>query len=162
MLGLLFCVAALNLVDRQIFGMLIEPIKQEFAVSDTWLGLLTGLAYALFYPGGEPYFYSNPWPFEAAQLLHEALPEGSRWHTEGWQGTILPYDELVGDVNAEAGVDDIRAYFQELSKSAGTLYEAKIVLVGEGAVGKTTLKERLIHNRFGVTGSRDCFFLFFD
>jgi hypothetical protein len=46
-----------------------------------------------FYPGSpgvEPYFYSNPWPFEGEALLGQSLPEGVRWHTEGWQGTILP------------------------------------------------------------------------
>lgn len=47
-----------------------------------------------FYPGEDDemsYFYSNPWPFEADKLLHHPLPDGARWHTEGWQGTILPY-----------------------------------------------------------------------
>ncbi len=48
-LGLLVCVAAFNLLDRQIFGMLIEPIKAEFDVPDTWIGLLTGFTYAVFY-----------------------------------------------------------------------------------------------------------------
>ena len=48
-LGVLFCVAVFALVDRQIFGMLIEPIKREFGVSDTWLGLASGLGFALFY-----------------------------------------------------------------------------------------------------------------
>jgi hypothetical protein len=57
-----------------------------------------------FYPGSpgiEPYFYSNPWPFEADTLLREKLPQGARWHTEGWQGTILPYADLVEDEKAE-------------------------------------------------------------
>jgi len=48
-LGVLFLVAVFALVDRQVFGMLIEPIKREFGVSDTWLGLASGLAFALFY-----------------------------------------------------------------------------------------------------------------
>lgn len=43
-----------------------------------------------FYPGGDPYFYSNPWPFDEA-VLGAPLPHGARWHTEGWQGTLLPY-----------------------------------------------------------------------
>lgn len=48
-LVVLFLVGVFALVDRQIFGMLIEPIKQEFEVSDTWLGLASGLSFALFY-----------------------------------------------------------------------------------------------------------------
>jgi hypothetical protein len=50
----------------------------------------------------EPYFYSNPWPFEADKLLDKPLPAGACWFTEGWEGSILPYAELVGDSNAEA------------------------------------------------------------
>lgn len=47
-----------------------------------------------FYPGegdSSSYFYSNPWPFDSEQLLNRSLPEGALWHTEGWQGTMLPY-----------------------------------------------------------------------
>lgn len=54
-----------------------------------------------FYPGGDPYFYSNPWPFEADKLLDKPLPAGARWHTDGWQGTMLPYSELVDRPDAE-------------------------------------------------------------
>lgn len=46
-----------------------------------------------------PYFYSNPWPFEES-LLGEELPEGARWFTESWKGTIMPYAGLVGDPQA--------------------------------------------------------------
>ena len=49
----------------------------------------------------KPYFYSNPWPFEEAQLVDKPLPSGARWSTDSWQGTLLPYDELVGDSQAE-------------------------------------------------------------
>ena len=42
-------VYAMSLIDRQIMGVLIEPVKQEFQVSDTAMGLLSGLAFALFY-----------------------------------------------------------------------------------------------------------------
>lgn len=49
-----------------------------------------------FDPAGDAYFYSNPWPFDAETLLKLALPSGARWHTDGWQGSILPYAEVVG------------------------------------------------------------------
>jgi predicted MFS family arabinose efflux permease len=40
---------ALNLLDRQIVGILLEPIKREFAVPDVILGLLVGPTFAVFY-----------------------------------------------------------------------------------------------------------------
>jgi MFS family permease len=39
----------MNLIDRQIMGVLIEPVKKEFGASDTAMGFLTGLAFAAFY-----------------------------------------------------------------------------------------------------------------
>jgi predicted MFS family arabinose efflux permease len=48
-LGLLLVVYVVNFLDRQILTILLEPIKQEFALSDAQLGLLGGLAFAFFY-----------------------------------------------------------------------------------------------------------------
>ncbi|WP_447751277.1 spinster family MFS transporter [Sphingopyxis fribergensis] len=48
-LFVLFLVGTSNYVDRNIIGVLLEPIKQEFGVSDTMLGLLSGISFALFY-----------------------------------------------------------------------------------------------------------------
>ncbi len=44
---------------------------------------------------------SNPWPFETEFLLDKPLPAQAHWHTEGWQGTMLPYAALVDEPNAE-------------------------------------------------------------
>jgi hypothetical protein len=49
-----------------------------------------------FYPAGEAYFYSNPWPFDGETLLGVALPDGARWNTEGWEGSMLVYADLAG------------------------------------------------------------------
>nr|WP_186827507.1 MFS transporter [Comamonas testosteroni] len=49
MLLVLLFVYAMSMIDRQIMGVLIQPIKQEMGVSDSAMGLLTGLAFALFY-----------------------------------------------------------------------------------------------------------------
>ena len=49
MLGLLVVLYVINYIDRQILSVLLEPIKQDLGVSDTAMGLLTGLAFALFY-----------------------------------------------------------------------------------------------------------------
>jgi len=48
-LGVLTLGYVLNAFDRRILGILLEPIKLEFAVSDMSLGLLGGVAFALFY-----------------------------------------------------------------------------------------------------------------
>jgi MFS family permease len=48
-LALLTAVYALNFLDRTIFNVLIEPIKKEFSLSDTMMGLLAGFGFVLFY-----------------------------------------------------------------------------------------------------------------
>jgi predicted MFS family arabinose efflux permease len=48
-LGVLAFAYLLNAFDRSILGILLEPIKLEFGVSDTALGLLGGIAFAAFY-----------------------------------------------------------------------------------------------------------------
>ena len=48
-LWLLFVVYVVNFVDRQIMTILVEPIKAEFGFSDSQMGILSGLAFALLY-----------------------------------------------------------------------------------------------------------------
>lgn len=48
-LALLFVVYVFNFVDRQIISILLEDIKLELGVSDTAMGFLSGIAFALFY-----------------------------------------------------------------------------------------------------------------
>ena len=48
-LAVLTGVYAFNFLDRTIFNVLIEPIKKEFALSDTTMGLLAGFGFVLFY-----------------------------------------------------------------------------------------------------------------
>jgi len=48
-LGVLTSVYASSHVDRQIMGILLEPIKLELDASDTQMGFLIGLTFAIFY-----------------------------------------------------------------------------------------------------------------
>ena len=48
-LGLLFVVYVFNFIDRQILSILLEAIKKDLGASDTQMGILSGLAFALFY-----------------------------------------------------------------------------------------------------------------
>lgn len=47
--GFLMLVYTLNFLDRQILSILAEPVKRDLGLSDTELGALTGLTFALFY-----------------------------------------------------------------------------------------------------------------
>ena len=48
-LGMLLVLFVSSHVDRNILNILIDPIRNELDVSDTWMGLLAGPAFALFY-----------------------------------------------------------------------------------------------------------------
>lgn len=49
MLWTLLVVYVFNFLDRQIVNILAEPIRKDLNLSDTQIGLMTGLAFALFY-----------------------------------------------------------------------------------------------------------------
>jgi predicted MFS family arabinose efflux permease len=48
-LWILLIVYVFNFIDRQIVNILAEPIAKDLKLSDTQIGLMTGLAFALFY-----------------------------------------------------------------------------------------------------------------
>jgi MFS family permease len=48
-LWLLLIIYTLNFLDRQVVNILAEPIKQELGLADWQLGMMTGLAFAVFY-----------------------------------------------------------------------------------------------------------------
>lgn len=48
-LAVLTVIYVFNYIDRQLMAILIEPVKAEFAISDTQIGLLSGLTFALFF-----------------------------------------------------------------------------------------------------------------
>lgn len=50
-LALLALVYIFSYIDRQAIAVLIEPIKQEFGVTDTAIGMLTGVAFGVLYAG---------------------------------------------------------------------------------------------------------------
>lgn len=50
-LAILVAVFASSHLDRNIMGILAEPIRLELGLSDSQLGLMTGLAFAVFYAG---------------------------------------------------------------------------------------------------------------
>ena len=39
----------INMMDRQLLSILVEPIRTEFGLTDTHIGFLTGIAFAAIY-----------------------------------------------------------------------------------------------------------------
>ena len=50
-LAILLLAYIFNFIDRQIIGILAVPIKADLGLTDSQLGLMGGLAFALFYTG---------------------------------------------------------------------------------------------------------------
>ena len=95
------------------YGTRVERTEEKGQVKELPAQLNLG-----FYPGEDDassYFYSNPWPFDSDALLDKPLPAGARWHTEGWQGTILPYTALRADDRAEERVLAFAAAVHEVA-----------------------------------------------
>lgn len=92
------------------FGTRIETYEEHGEVVELPAQINFG-----FYPGGEPYLYANPWPFESDVLLDRPLPAGAGWHTEGWQGSMLPYRQVAG---RDDGMERILAYTKAVFEAA--------------------------------------------
>ncbi len=48
-LGMAFAINIFNIADRQMLGIVLQPLKVEFALTDLQLGLLSGLVFAVIY-----------------------------------------------------------------------------------------------------------------
>ena len=87
-LSILLGAYILSFLDRQVVSILAEPIKQDLGLADWQLGMLTGLAFALFYTTlGIPLArlaerFSRPWIIAASMAV--------------WNGQILMGEELRG------------------------------------------------------------------
>jgi len=91
------------------FGTVVVPHDEGGVVTELPAQINFG-----FYPAGDAYFYSNPWPFDGEELLATELPEGARWNTDGWEGSMFAYEDLVG---RQDGVDRLAEY-------AGAVFDA--------------------------------------
>ncbi len=85
------------------FGTRVETYEEDGEMQEYPSQLNLG-----FYPAGDAYFYSNPWPFDEA-LTEVDLPHGAVWHTEGWQGTKLAYSGIAGDPEGAAKLAEFAA-----------------------------------------------------
>lgn len=57
------------------------------------------------YVQDRPYFYSNPWPFDRS-LMDTALPHSAAWTVDEFEGSILYYDQIADDPDANDKIAD--------------------------------------------------------
>lgn len=77
------------------FGTRVEQFEEDGEVVEYPSQLNLGI-----YPAGDPYFYSNPWPFDVDDLINNPLPADCEWNIDDYQGTKLRYSAIKDDPEA--------------------------------------------------------------
>jgi len=107
-LAVLILAYTFNFLDRQILGILAGPIKAELGLSDSQLGLMGGLAFALFYTGlGVPIAAladrtSRTWIMTGALTLWSGFTAACGLATGFWQLFLLRMGVGVGEAGGVA------------------------------------------------------------
>ncbi len=102
-LFILVVVYTFNFIDRQIIGILAVPIKADLGLTDSELGLMGGLAFALFYTGlGIPIAmladrYSRTWIMTFALAFWSAMTAVCGLATNFWQLFLARMGVGVGE-----------------------------------------------------------------
>jgi MFS family permease len=115
-LFILVVVYTFNFIDRQIVGILAVPIKADLGLTDSELGLMGGMAFALFYTGlGIPVAmladrFSRTWIMTVALVIWSGMTAASGLANNFWQlfaarlgvgvgeaGGVAPAYSLISD-----------------------------------------------------------------
>ena len=107
-LFILILVYTFNFIDRQIVGILAVPIKADLGLTDGQLGLMGGLAFALFYTGlGIPVAmladrFSRTWIMTIALVTWSAMTAVSGLATNFWQLFMARLGVGIGEAGGVA------------------------------------------------------------
>ncbi len=105
---ILVVVYTFNFIDRQIVGILAVPIKADLGLTDTQLGLMGGLAFALFYTGlGIPVAmladrWNRTWIMTAALTIWSGMTAACGLATNFWQLFLARLGVGVGEAGGVA------------------------------------------------------------
>jgi MFS family permease len=138
-LGVLALVYVFNFVDRQILGILIGPIKAELGVSDTAMGFLSGLTFALFYTlAGIPIARfsdrgSRRNVIAVSLLVWSAMTAASGLTRSFWQLALARIGVGVGEAGGSPPSHSLLSdYFPPERRSTALALFANGVYVGSG------------------------------
>jgi MFS family permease len=107
-LFILVVVYTFNFIDRQIVGILAVPIKADLGLTDSQLGLMGGLAFALFYTGlGIPVAmladrFSRTWIMTIALVIWSGMTAASGLANNFWQLVAARLGVGVGEAGGVA------------------------------------------------------------
>lgn len=107
-LAVLIVAYTFNFLDRQILGILAGPIKAELGLSDSQIGLMGGLAFALFYTGlGVPIAmladrWSRTWIMTGALTLWSGFTAACGLATGFWSLFLCRMGVGVGEAGGVA------------------------------------------------------------
>ncbi len=105
---ILVVVYTFNFIDRQIVGILAVPIKADLGLTDTQLGLMGGLAFALFYTGlGIPVAiladrWKRTWIMTAALTIWSGMTAACGLANNFWQLFLARLGVGVGEAGGVA------------------------------------------------------------
>jgi MFS family permease len=105
---ILVVVYTFNFIDRQIVGILAVPIKADLNLTDTQLGLMGGLAFALFYTGlGIPVAiladrWKRTWIMTAALTIWSGMTAACGLANNFWQLFLARLGVGVGEAGGVA------------------------------------------------------------
>lgn len=105
---ILVLVYTFNFIDRQIVGILAVPIKTDLGLTDTELGLMGGLAFALFYTGlGIPVAMladrqNRTWIMTAALTIWSAMTAACGLAQNFWQLFLTRLGVGIGEAGGVA------------------------------------------------------------
>jgi predicted MFS family arabinose efflux permease len=138
---LLLLVYTFNFIDRQIIGILAIPIKHDLGLSDSQLGLMGGLAFALFYTGlGIPIAmladrFSRTWIMTIALALWSAMTAVCGLANSFWQLFFARLGVGVGEAGGVAPAYSLIAdYFPPNQRARALSFYSFGIPVG-GALG---------------------------
>jgi MFS family permease len=141
LLFMLVVVYTLNIVDRQIIGILAVPIKADLGLSDSELGLMGGLAFALFYTGlGIPVAlladrFSRTWIITAALTTWSLMTAVCGLANNFWQLFLCRVGVGVGEAGGVAPAYSLIADFFPATQRARALSVYSFAIPIGSAVG---------------------------
>lgn len=140
-LFILVVVYTFNFIDRQIIGILAIPIKADLGLTDTQLGMMGGLAFALFYTGlGIPVAmladrFSRTWIMTTALVVWSAMTAASGLATNFWQLFLARMGVGVGEAGGVAPAYSLIADFFPPSQRARAMSIYSFGIPIGGALG---------------------------